>query len=84
MDAHIVGRPVSEDSSLAVRQFVALMRGEMAVQAVVRGRGAVWMYAAERYCLRCCGVRMFDVGLGADGEVVVRVCRSCGLKKEDE
>jgi hypothetical protein len=85
----------SEGSSLAVLQFVALMRGEWVVQAPRSPFLVVRVFAEERYCLGCCGVRWFDVICGTPlpsaspqiplrgylgGEVVMAICRCCGAE----
>ena len=93
MDAHFVGKynltpdpsPKGEGSSLAVLQFVALIRGEWMVHKPANPFRAVSMTADERYCLRCCGVRWFDVVCGhrsafsGQVEEVMAVCRCCGV-----
>ena len=53
-----------EGSSIAVLQFVALARGEWGVQKVRSPFRVESVTAEERYCLRCCGVRWFDVVRG--------------------
>jgi len=93
MDSHIVGKDFSptpnpspnagrapefgEGNSLAVVQFVELMRGERTRQAPVR-RGVVELRCEEAYCLGCCDVRVHDVGRDAGRQVVVQICRCCG------
>jgi hypothetical protein len=72
-----------EGSSLAVLQFVALMRGEWAVQAPTSPFRVERVTAEKRYCLGCCGVRVHDVVEGFRFQVPgvkceVAVCRCCG------
>jgi len=69
-------------SSIAVRQFVALARGEMAVRRVNNPFQVMMVVEQRRYCLRCNGSRTFDV-IFKRGELVVMVetaaiCRMCG------
>lgn len=69
-------------SSIAVRQFVRLARGEMGVQAVGNPFRVVCVAGQERYCLQCCGKRWFDVifkrGRLVEVEETAAVCRCCG------
>ncbi len=84
MDAHIVGRqapeggmPDAEGNSIAVVQFVELVRGERVVQAPVSW-GVVEVYPIrDAYCLFCCGVHPHDVARAARRVVWYR-CRFCG------
>jgi len=69
-------------SSIAVRQFVALARGEMAVRKVNNPFRVVMVVEQKRYCLHCCGARKFDVIIKR-GELLLEVetaavCRCCG------
>lgn len=68
MKFHIVGNrpagqqiPDRERTSLAVAQFVELIRGERAVQAPRNLFRVEAVRAEEHYCFRCFGVRWFDV-----------------------
>lgn len=73
-----------EGSSLAVLQFVALIRGEWRVQAPTSPFRVERVTADERYCLGCCGVRVHDVveGIKLSGaRCQVVVCRCCGKKR---
>ena len=83
----------SEGTSLVVLQFVALMRGEWRVQAPQSPFRVERVFAEERYCLGCCGVRWFDVveGMGLDTAVSaqptrppreIAICRCCGAEVE--
>lgn len=89
MNAHFLGRDqnqypsspsTAEGTSLAVRQWVELARGEREVAA------PRWMFrieavrAEERYCLRCCDVRRFDVVISKQSHLTwkrLAVCRCC-------
>lgn len=69
-------------SSITVRQFVALARGEMERRKEGNPFRVVCVAAQQRYCLRCCGVHWFDVIIKR-GRVVAEVetaaiCRACG------
>ena len=71
-------------SSIAVRQFVALARGEMAVRKVNNPFRVVMVVEQKRYCTRCCGARTFDVifkrgVLFMEIEIeMAAICRACG------
>lgn len=95
MDSHFVGKQPSpqpsplqgEGASLAVLQFVALIRGEWAVQAPKSLFRVEMVEADDRYCLRCCGVRVHDVVEGVKLPSVrcqVVVCRCCGMESRYE
>ncbi len=73
-------------TSLAVLQFVALMRGEWRMQAPWSPFRVVSMKAEGRYCLGCYGVRAHDVLEGVDewGNMVkLNICRHCGKQREE-
>ena len=81
-----------EGSSLAVLQFLAIVRGEWAVQAPKSLFRVERVTAEERYCLRCCGVRGHDVveGFGLDTPMstsatrpakILMICRCCGEER---
>jgi hypothetical protein len=85
----------SQGSSLAVLQFVALMRGEWTVQKPRSPFRVERVVAEERYCLKCCGVRWFDVvdGFGLDTAVSTQptrppkqmaICRNCGAEAKHD
>lgn len=83
MGTHFVDQPSpqpsplqGEGASLAVLQFVALMRGEWRVQAPRSPFRVVRVEAEHRYCLGCFGERVHDVICGSDR--VIAVCRCCG------
>jgi len=99
MDAHFVGQgqfsggeepstPSTHGNSLAMVQFVELARGERAVQEPSHPFRVEEVKAEERYCMRCCGVRWFDVVVGVRGQVpgvrceVLAMCRSCREMEE--
>ena len=95
MDAHFVGHDqnhinpsTTKDISLSVMQFVELARGERAVQKPSHPFRVEAVQAEERYCMRCCGVRWFDVVMGFRGQVpgvrceVLAMCRSCREMEE--
>jgi hypothetical protein len=90
MDAHFVGPDqnqinpsTTKDISLSVMQFVELARGERAVQKPSHPFRVEEVKAEERYCMRCCEVRWFDVVIGVRGQgsgvrcEVLAMCRSC-------
>ncbi len=67
-------------SSLAVRQFVAFVRGDLPVHQPRNEFRVERMTTAEMYCQKCCGVRKCDMaeGRGPDGLWWdFRICRSC-------
>lgn len=77
--------------SLAVLQFVALARGEWKVQAERSPFRVERVFAEERYCLNCCGVRVHDVVEGqrlavgftlAGTRQQLAICRCCGCTGE--
>jgi len=68
-------------SSIAVRQFMALARGEMEIQAPRLPFRVAAVMAEERYCLGCCGKRTIDVVFGQRESMIFEkamVCRCCG------
>lgn len=70
----------SQDVSLAVLQFVALVRGEWGVQAPRSPFRVVRVTAEEQYCLGCYGVRVHDVIEGAERKMAI--CRYCGKERK--
>ena len=93
INSHFIGRdpnfrPYMASSttvSLAVRQFVELARGELAVQTPANEFRVETVKAEEYYCLKCLVVRWFDVIYGqrsaASGQLTaikVKRCRVCG------
>ena len=92
MTGHYVGQPYPIPSfnfsstngpSLAAHQFLALARGEVAVQAPANDFRVEAVRAEEHYCLKCLVVRWFDVvygwELGVDGcQIRLKRCRHCG------
>ena len=72
-----------EGSSLAVLQFVALIRGEWAVQAPTSPFRVEQVTAEERYCLKCCGVRVHDIVSG-QSKAEMAICRCCGKERRYE
>jgi hypothetical protein len=90
MDSHIVGNPTPSPSpnaggapefgggnSIAVVQFVELIRGERTRQEPV-SRGVVEMFCLDGYCLGCCGVHPIDFAKNGSGRVLWMRCRFCG------
>lgn len=90
MDSHIVGNPhpqpfpqdggreqVAEGNSIAVVQFVELIRGERTRQEPVN-RGVVELRCEQAYCLSCYGVHPHDVARDVGGRLVMYRCRFCG------
>ncbi|RPI89529.1 MAG: hypothetical protein EHM40_20545 [Chloroflexi bacterium] len=78
-------------TSLAVSQWVELVRGERSVQAPANPFRVESVTCEEHYCLHCCGVRNFDViqavagklpiwdfDLGMDVHFEMKRCRVCG------
>ncbi len=86
MDSHIIGQgrfPSKKASStvgtsLAVRQFVDLARGDLPVHTPNQPWRVESVEAVEGYCLRCCDLRCFDVVSGKGRTVAF--CRACGLE----
>jgi len=70
-------------NSIAVRQFVAIVRGEISVHVPRNEFQTVQVGKDERYCLRCCAVRVWDLWRGKhEGlEFLLGRCRACGLEK---
>ena len=68
-------------SSIAVRQFVALARGEMERGGERNPFRVVCVAQQERYCLSCYGARTFDVIYGQGESLAFEkaaICRTCG------
>lgn len=67
-------------TSLAVTQFMELARGERSVQVPANEFQVETIRAEEHYCLRCFGVRWFDVIYANSDQVAFsyRRCRCCG------
>ncbi len=78
---------IVDGTSLAVRQFVALLRGED-VPHEPRNPWRVEAVRVEmRYCMSCCGERWFDVikakTTGDQGKTLpisIAKCRCCGAE----
>jgi hypothetical protein len=77
---------VGQGTSLVVRQFVAILRGEVAVHEPVNPWRVVAVQAVEKkFCLACFGVRRFDQVVVKSGQVLftaLAVCRCCGAVVE--
>lgn len=84
-------RASSTTVSLTVSQFMALARGELAVQVPANGFRVESVRAEEHYCLHCLKVRtfdviygtsnrlpMFEIDLGMDVPFSIKRCRACG------
>ena len=71
------------EKSVVVRQFMAIVRGEVAVHAPVNEFCTVAVEVEERYCLRCCDVRRWDAWHGGqDGlSFIIGRCRCCGQER---
>jgi len=89
MDFHILGKlpskkhaPAGEGVSLAVFQFMELVRGQRARKEPVNPFRVVTLQAEEIYCLSCCGVRWFDIARDDGMQVRWRRCRGCGKEGE--
>lgn len=86
MKAHFVGSSSSADAtaqraevSLAVLQFVELVRGERPVCRPRNRFRVEKVVAEEHYCLSCFGLRTFDVVYPRNPLwKVMRRCRCCG------
>lgn len=68
-------------NSLAVRQFMAIARGEVAVHEPKNPVAVVRVVTDERYCLGCCGVRVHDLVVAWHGGqlfTALTYCRTCG------
>lgn len=85
MDAHFVNYPSprpsplqGEGASLAVQQFLELIRGDLPVQPPANRFRVAWLVMNEVYCLSCYGVRHHDVAMDAGRQVVWQHCRCCG------
>lgn len=69
-------------NSLANRQLLALIRGEIPVQKPKNPFRVEAVKEESMYCLQCYGVRTFDVVyaqtlLPFSVETVMKICRSC-------
>jgi hypothetical protein len=70
-------------TSLAVRQFVAFVRGEDEPHEPSNPWQVERVIPAQQYCLSCCGARWFDViqAVTVDGKnVSISRCRCCGAE----
>lgn len=76
MKFHIIGKDVG--TSLAVAQFVELIRGERPVQAPHNEFRVMEVVVEEHYCFRCFGVRWYDMVRDDQGRLVLKCCRCCG------
>jgi len=66
-------------TSIAVLQFVALARGERAVRKPRNPFQVAFVEEQSRYCLRCCGLRTFDVIFTRPANFeTAAICRCCG------
>ena len=68
-------------TSLAVRQFAAVARGEVGVHRPHNPFAIVRVETRERYCLGCGDVRWHDVVVGWHGGALfdaLMYCRTCG------
>jgi hypothetical protein len=88
MKFHVIGEwpakqriPVGDGVSLAVFQWMELVRGERAVRVPANRFQVEQVLAEEHYCLFCFGIRWFDVVCAIDAQgSAVRIwrCRCCG------
>ena len=70
-------------TSLAVRQFVAFIRGEDAPHEPINPWRVEEVWAKNRYCLNCYGDHWFDVVMArtVDGKpLTMKRCRGCGAE----
>lgn len=68
-------------TSLAVRQFVAFLRGEDAPHEPSNPWRVERVVMAQKYCLACFGIRWIDVVMAVtvDGKpLAISICRCCG------
>ena len=87
MNFHMIGKqnaeqpsPVGEGASLAVLQWMELVRGQRAVQAPANRFQVEQVLAEEHYCFHCLMVHWFDVicAIGEQGAALrIWRCRSC-------
>lgn len=85
MRFHVIGNrrssqpstPRGEGVSLAVRQWMELVRGVRPVAKPENLFTVVLVLAEDRYCLGCFRVRTHDVVFGVGYEAAAR-CRRCG------
>jgi hypothetical protein len=85
MDSHIVGQgknsggdspaSLSGGTSLMVQQFCAVAFGWLPVHSPSQPWKVERVVTEKRYCLKCFGVRKFDVIFGDQHQVAV--CRCC-------
>lgn len=78
-DEHNVERDLG--TSLAVLQWMELVRGERVVMRPANLFRVEMVKAEERYCLLCLGVHWFDVVVGCQvsgDKYQVKRCRYCG------
>ena len=94
MDSHLVGKgqnsggdsPVSTSggTSLVVRLFMDVVYGRTAVHVPQNEFVTVAVEVEVRYCLKCFGVRTFDVIIGqrtvGGGRRQAAYCRCCGAE----
>ena len=65
-------------TSLAVWQWMELVRGERLVMRPHHPYRVETVQAEEHYCLYCFGVRWWDMVRDAQGGLLLRRCRCCG------
>ena len=72
----------TKSTSVAVRQFVAILRAEVPVHEPRNEFETVAVEAEMRYCLKCFGVRTFDMWRGRHEGREFRLgrCRCCGAE----
>jgi hypothetical protein len=68
--------------SVVVQQFLAIVRAEVPVHVPANEFVTVAVEDDQRYCLRCCGVRTFDLWHGRHEGREFRLghCRCCGAE----
>jgi len=89
MDFHLIGcrpssltpLPKSEGNSLAVLQWMELVRGERVVMRPANPFQVETVLAEERYCFHCLGVRWADVARDVMQQVLLMRCRCCGKER---
>ena len=89
MKAHFIGQDPKTGTSLAVRQFLSLVRGEIERHEPQNRDRVSQVIAEERYCFSCFSTRIHDVVCGSSDHILdvrlprrtefrIAYCRVCG------
>lgn len=72
-----------DGTSLVVRQFVAIVRGEVPVHAAVNEFKTETVEVVERYCIKCFTTGAWDVWVGRHEGLNFKLgrCRCCGKEQ---